>query len=180
MEIPPPSSSPEKGSQLRQALAERGVIVMKESHVVARIPTESLGPPLEIAGQILVRVRNSQRNVTVGVRFEQSESSHNIAAVAFVDVDEVPELLEALVFINKAAAEMAGQQRDYTEVSYSTRDDMTLGFYHDAAKQRTFARLDTGKRAIILSANALGEIQNAIDQAQTYVSERRKAWEPRS
>ena len=151
---------------------------MRESHVVARVTIEEVGPPLEIAGMVLVRISNATRKLTVGVKFEHTESSRNLASSGFVDIDEVPELLEALAYIHKAATQMTGQQRDYTEVSYTTRDNLTIGFFHEAYKQHTFVRPDNVKRAIILSFAAFAEIQHAIAEAQSYVIERRQAWEP--
>jgi hypothetical protein len=82
-----------------------------------------------------VNVKGTERQVSVGVKFEQAETDTQTASAAFVDSDEVEEFLGAFRFIASSAGQMAHDRRDYTEVTYSTRDDVTIGFYQDGHKQ---------------------------------------------
>ena len=148
---------------------------MKESRSIAHVPAAQ--GELGIAAQIIAVVKNAKKQVSVGVRFEQPSGPSHIGATAFVDADEIEELLAAFEFMSTTASRMATAQRDYTEVSYSTRDDVTIGFYQDGEKQQAFVRF--GRSHMFFGIVALSTIREAIAQAKDYVSSRRVAWETR-
>jgi hypothetical protein len=171
---PPPLES--EGSSFRRSLTERGVIVMKENRPIAWV-TSSYGSRLEISGQILVVVKGTSRTVTLGVKLEQPETETSIGSAAFLDYDELDEFQGALAFIQTAAGQMAAQARDYTEVTYSTRDNVTVGFYQDGAKQQAFVRLGAGSSPVFFAIRSLPEINDGVTRAKDHVSNRRGAWE---
>ena len=111
------------------------------------------------------------------MKLEQSETDSALGAAAFVDLDEIDEFLGAFAFIKTAAAGMAGERRDYTEVSYSTRDNVTVGFYQEVQKQQAFVRLGSTARSMFFGVRGLEEIRNAIVLATQHVNARRFAWE---
>jgi hypothetical protein len=53
-----------------------------------------------------------------------------------LDYDEIAEVIEALGFIDDVAKKMFGQQRDYTEVNYLTKDNLKFGFTRLKASNR--------------------------------------------
>lgn len=150
---------------------------MKEMRSTAHV-APNFGATLEVSALISVRVKGSSRDITTGVKFEQAETSSAHGVSAFVDLDEIDELLNACTFIRSTAAGMANERRDYTEVLYSTRDDFTIGFYQDDAKQQAFVRLGTIGRSLHFGIRALDEIQSAIVLAIRHVTARRAAWDP--
>lgn len=175
--VPPPESS--GGSRFRRSLTERGVIFMKENRPITSVATNS-GSPLEISGLILVTVKGSLREISTGVKFEQSEGTRSIGSAAFVDSDELDEFLGAVTFISTAANQMASQGRDYTEVTYTTRDNLTIGFFQDGQKQQAFARLGLGSPTMFFGVRALPDIKSGALAARDHVNARRVAWELRS
>jgi hypothetical protein len=160
---------------MRHFLAERGVIIMKENRAIASIPS-AYGAPLDVAGQVLVIVKNTERQVSTGVKF-QAETTTHISSAAFVDSDELDEFLGAFTFISTSAAHMAHDRRDYTEVTYSTRDNVTIGFYQDGQKQQAFIRLGVASPTMFFRVEALPNIHAAVVQAREHVEDRRKAWD---
>jgi hypothetical protein len=162
---------------MRRSLAERGVIVMKESRVVARITTTH-GGSLDIAGHIIAIIKNAERRITAGVRFENTETSR-LGSAAFLDPDEVEEFLGALNFIISSAEQMARSTRDYTEVTFSTRDDFTIGFFQDGQAQQGIARLSAVHPFMGFRVTELNTIRGAVNQARDYVGNRRVSWEAR-
>ena len=175
--IPAPEQQRE-GSTIRRFLAERGVIVMKETHTVATLATMHRSP-LDIGGQVLVLVRGTDRQVSVGVKFEHPETATQIASTAFVDSDELEVFIGAFKFITTTAIQMAHEERDYTEITYATRDDVRIGFFQDRRKQQAFVRLGTAAPHVFFRVEALHNIRAAVAQAGDYVEARRKAWESR-
>jgi hypothetical protein len=175
--IPAPAPAP-LGSNMRQSLAERGVIIMKESRTVANVPS-TYGPPIEVGGQILVIVKGTNRELVVGVKLEQSETERQIASAAFIDSDEIDEFLAAIDFIVTSAAHMAHDRRDYTEVTYSSKDDVTVGFYQDGLKQQAFMRLGFGSPLIFIGLETVRVVRSAIAEARAHAENRKTAWESR-
>jgi hypothetical protein len=161
---------------MRRFLAARGVIIMKENRIVASVPS-AYGAPLDVAGQVLVIVKNTERQVSTGVKFEQAETTTHIGSAAFVDSDELDEFLGAFTFISTSAVHMAHDSRDYTEVTYSTRDNVTIGFYQDGQKQQAFVKLGASSPLMFFRVEALQNIRGAVVQAREHVEDRRKAWD---
>lgn len=173
--IPAPTPVRE-GSAMRRFLAERGVILMKEQRHAAAIPT-SYGAPVKVASQILVIVKGTEREISAGVKFEQSETNSQIGSAAFVDSDEIDELLGAFEFLISSATQMGHDRRDYTEITYTTRDDVTIGFFQDDLRQQAFVRLGVGSPLMFFRVDALQSIQAAVVTAREHVETRRTAWE---
>ena len=173
--IPAPAPARE-GSTMRRFLAERGVIIMKEQRLAAGIPT-SYGAPLQVASQILVIIKGTEREISVGVKFEQSETNSQIGSAAFVDSDEIDELLGAFKFLISSATQMGHDRRDYTEITYTTRDDVTVGFFQDDQRQQAFVRLGTISPLMFFRIDAIQSIQAAVVSAREHVETRRAAWE---
>src|SRR5215210_1483200 len=122
---------------MRQSLAERGVIIMKENRTIANVAT-TYGPSIEVGGHILVIVKGTSRQLHVGVKLEQGETDRHLESAAFIDSDEIDEFLGAVDFIVTSAEQMAHDRRDYTEVIYSSKDDVNIGFFQDGMKQQAF------------------------------------------
>src|SRR4051812_25926389 len=101
-----PALAPSReGSTMRRFLAERGVIIVKENRIVASVPS-AYGAPLDVAGQVLVIVKNMERQVSMGVKFEQAETTTHIGSAAFVDSDELDDFLGAFT-LSTSAVHMA-------------------------------------------------------------------------
>jgi len=175
VESPVAVTSAQQGSNLRQSLTERGVILMKESRPIAYVAT-LYGPSIEVAGHILVRLRNSIRHIFYGVRLQYAETDTH-ASAAFIDSDEIDELLGAVDFIVTSADRMAHDRRDYTEVSYSTNDHVTFGFYQQDSKQQAFVRFDG--RLIHIGIEKLPILRSSIADARAHADTRKIAWESR-
>jgi hypothetical protein len=175
--IPAPAPA-HQGSTMRQSLAERGVIMMKENRTVANVPT-LYGSPIEVDGQVLVIVKHTQRQLVVGVKLEHPETELHIASAAFIDSDEIEEFLGAIDFIATSAGQMAHDRRDYTEVTYSTKDDVTIGFYQDGLKQQAFVKLGVGSPLLFITMDTVRVVRAAIESARAHADNRRLAWEAR-
>jgi hypothetical protein len=161
---------------MRQSLAERGVIIMKENRTIATVAT-LYGPPIEAGGQILAIVKGTNRQLIVGVKLEQAETDRHSASAAFIDSDEIEEFLGAIDFIVTSAGHMAHDRRDYTEVTYSSKDDVTIGFYQDGLKQQAFVRLGVGSPLIFIAVDTIRALRTSIANARAHADSRRAAWE---
>jgi hypothetical protein len=171
-----PGTESRDGSTIRHSLDERGVIVMKESRVITRLAATN-GGALEVAGHIVVIVKNAVRRVSVGVKFEQADTTTYVGSAAFLDSDEIEEFLSAMTFVSSSASHMAHSPRDYTEVTYSTRDNLTVGFFQEVQKQQAFVRMGAGRSLMGLRIAELESIREAVIQARDHVAARRPAWE---
>ncbi len=175
--IPAPAPA-QQGSTMRKFLAERGVIMMRENRTITTVAT-LYGADIEVGGQILVIVKGLNRQVMAGVKLEREDTDHQLGSAAFLDSDEIDECLGAIDFIVTSADQMAHDRRDYTEVTYSSKDDVTVGFYQDGTNQQGFLRLGAGSSTAFMSITTLQALRVAIFDARTHADSRRTAWDSR-
>src|SRR5262244_1401504 len=125
-----------EGTNVRRFLAYRGAIVVKEIRDVGKFKG-NYGDTISIATMILAVVKGTTRQTSYGVQLERTDRDANTTSSVFLDFDELDELMEAFDFIRALAAEIRSQQRDYTEVTYSTKDNARFGFYQSEQQQQS-------------------------------------------
>ena len=120
-----------EGTNVRCFLAHRGAIVIKETREIGKL-RGSYSDSIVVSTMIIAVVKDLTRNTTYGVKLERLEGSNSGATSSvLLDFDELEEVMGAFDFIATSATELRAQQRDYTEVTYSTKDNARFGFYQD-------------------------------------------------
>ena len=88
--------------------------------------------------------------------------------------------MEAFGFVGLVVGPLVARStRDYTEVTFSTRDNFTVGFFQDGQAQQGIARLGAGQSFLGFRITELQSIRGAVTQARDYVANRRVSWESR-
>ena len=152
--------------------------MMKENRTIANVST-LYGPPIEVSGQVRVIVKGTIRQLSAGVKLEQSETDRHVASAAFLDSDEIDEFVGAIDFIVTSAGQMAHDRRDYTEVSYTSKDGVIIGFYQDGLKQQAYVRLGSGSPLVFIDLETVQVVRSSITQARSHAESRRSAWDSR-
>ena len=165
------NSAEQKGTNVRRFLATRGLLVIKEFREIGVVKSE-YGQRIKVSTLIMAVGKSAPRENTYGVRLETRDDEKNLQDTSFLDLDETGEFLEALEFIQTAAKRMTSHQRDYTELTYSTKDDVTFGFYQSAEEQQPFIKVGTGADTLFLSFEKLEVFKRAILQAREYLLRR--------
>ena len=158
-----------EGTNVRKFLAQRGAIVVKETRTMGKASC-AYGETILVSTMIIVVGVGEARNVTYGAKLERSDTKGNPSSSVLLDFDELKEVLEAFDFIASVAADMRQQQRDYTEVTYSTKDNARFGFYQNTGTQQAFIALTFHDGSAFLPVNDLANIKNLLGQSRTHLA----------
>ena len=86
------------------------------------------GGKVSVSTLILSSAQTTRGDVQYGIKLEYTDENGDTRGSGFLD-DEIAELIGAFDFFHSVANKMVGQQRDYTEVTYQTKDNLKFGFY---------------------------------------------------
>lgn len=87
--------------------------------------------------------------------------------------DEIAELIGAFDFIHSVANKMVGQQRDYTEVTYQTKDNLRFGFYQSDSEQQAFIDVGGYGQSLFISVSKATKLEVVYRGGETALDESR-------
>lgn len=157
-----------QGTNVGRFLANRGVIVVKETRPAGRCKGEH-GDSVSAETVVLSVVKGAKKDTSYGVRMERTDADGDMDSAVFLDYDELPELISALDFISNTAAQLANQARDYTEVTYSTKDSAKVGFYHSSQGQLAFLTLSDHRGTTFLPVHRLGVLKQIFQDSMSHL-----------
>jgi hypothetical protein len=118
---------------------------------------------------LLTIVRGNKKKTNYGVRIERQDGDGDSDGSVFLDFDELDEFLDAIKFIQSTAKELLSQQRDHTEVSYSSKDEAKVGFYQTSEEQQAFFGLPHSRGTTFLPVDKLTEIESLISKSKQHL-----------
>lgn len=149
-------------------LANRGAIVIRESRSIGKLKGEH-GDLVEAEAIVLSVVKGTKKERIFGVRLERRDVHGDTDSAVYLDYDELEELVAAIDFISSTAGQLSGQVRDYTEVTYSTKDGAKFGFYHSSEGQLAFVGLSEHRASIFLQVKRLPSLRQLLTDAQAHL-----------
>ncbi|WP_338818903.1 hypothetical protein [Acidovorax temperans] len=159
---------PIEGTEVRKFLARRGAIAIKETRDLGVVPG-LYTDDLLVSTMVLAIVKGAQREMSYSVKLERRDDQKNTTASVLLDYDELPELIEAFDFIASHALEMQGRQRDYTEVTYSTKDAARFGFFQSRGQQQIFVAPELHGDLIFLADHDFPRLKSLLGQAKSHL-----------
>ena len=165
------------GTNVRRFLARRGVVFIRETKDFGTIDTRNFPERLAVAGLIVAAVKGETRDLSHSLQLSKlDEHGFQVGSAAYIDYDEIQEILEAIDFIRSAAADMALSAklspRDYTEVAYSTKDSASLGVLQSERGLVAFVSLGSGGETVFLEKPALTVLKELIGHAKSHLESR--------
>lgn len=160
-----------KSTNVGQFLAKRGVILVKEMRDILSVKGE-YGGKINVATVILSSAKSTLGDVQFGVKLDHIDEHGDTRGSGFLDYDELDELIGAFDFVDDVASQMMGQLRDYTEVTYSTKDNMRFGFYQSERQQQAFIDVGGYGDSLFLSLPRLKQLQKSIEAAKSHLLSR--------
>jgi len=89
---------------------------------------------------------------------------------AFIDLDELADLISSIDYIESAAVSMASTT-EYTEIDYRTRAGIKVGFYIDRGKVQRFIEVGTIRKVnTFLPEDGLKSIKNFLISGREYLN----------
>jgi len=164
---------PDSGTNVRRLLTLRGALLVKEFSEIETILCER-GNNIAVATIVVARlVGPNHAERTFGVTLQQMDESRAFVAHGFLDHDEVDDLINALGVINAMAAKLADNPRDHTEVTYVTRDGITIGLCKDCdtnGRRRTaFVQIEGQREPAFMLVERLEILWSALKEAREHL-----------
>lgn len=158
------------GTKINKFLANRGVIIIRESREIGAMKCD-YSAKLTAESIILATAKSSTKvsQKSFGIRLETTDSDSRTHA-AHLDFDESEEFSNAITFIHEASQRIAGQQRDYTEATFSTKDQIQIGFFQNTDQsQKAFIRLTTHSGLCFIPIASLPSVKKMIEAARAHL-----------
>jgi len=111
--------------------------------------------------------------MSYGVKMTRADTDSVEAASLYLDFDELPEFMDALRYIINTASQLRAQARDYTEVTYVTKDGAEFGFYQTTAgKQQAYSVSSAVNGSTFFQVNTLNSLQELFASAEAHLMSR--------
>jgi len=158
----------EKSTNVGRFLAKRGVLLVKEFRELSAVKGE-YGDRVNVSTLILSSAKSTRGDVQYGIKLEHVNEEGEMQASGFLDYDEIAEVIGAFDFIHGVAEKMFGQPRDYTEVTYLTKDNLKFGFYQSEGQQQAFIDVGGYGQSLFLSVAKLQNLKKSIEAAKAHL-----------
>lgn len=161
-----------EGTNVRQFLAQRGAIVIKETKNTGRLQG-LYNDSLVISTMVIALVKGEIKNMSYGVKLERADQDDDIRSSVFLDYDELDELIAGFDFIRTTANDLKLHRRDYTEVTYSTKDNAQFGFFQDIQQQQqAFIVLEPHGEMVFTTVDNLKKIKELLLNSKSHLESR--------
>lgn len=162
------SGNAQSGTNFSRFLADRGVVMVKEFRPIGQFKGR-FRDTLSFETMLLTVVKGTKKKTSYGVRIERLDGDGDSDGSVFLDFDELDELLDAIKFIQSTAKELSLQERDHTEVTYSSKDEARVGFYQTTEEQQAFFGLPRSRGTTFLPVSKLTEIRSLVEKSKGHL-----------
>ena len=168
---PCPCTPPPPPTAIEAALGAHETVTVKTYYDIGLIGRPA-APAVEVSA-VTVQFPQEHGRVVKGVRVRVAlrGEGQSPPVETFVDFEECNALLTALAAVLDQADAWKLKALDRTEVSYTTRGGLAVGFLQGPGPQRGFVATDAGKSAVTLPFDALGQLKDLIAAAVARLAE---------
>lgn len=158
-----PQSKEQPSTALEAVLSRHGQLVMKEFYDLAAV--KGMGR-VELSALVISTPSGAQK--TKGLKIEVTEAGQfQRENSSFLDVDELDGLSQALAYMSDAAAKWNDQSHaPYTEIMYTSKAEMQIGFFKRGADISAFCKSGSiGQATAYFKVEQLPTLKGYVDQA---------------
>jgi hypothetical protein len=134
------ADTPELGTNLRNFMANRGAIIIKETKPIGTVEGD-YGSVLEVETVALRLIKGAEQKDAFGALLTLKNQKNDLEEKVHLDYEEIEELIEALKVIRQTSEEIGMTIMDYTEVIYATKDNAKFGFFQSNSAQTGFVSI---------------------------------------
>lgn len=155
-QTPPDEKKPQ--TKIEILLLKKGKLLIKDffeqGKIEARFSTE-----IEITA-VVISSPGEQTEKTKGLKIEISkqESYGKKDNSAFLDIEEIQSLIKAMDYLLNLSLQYEKENREYTEVVFSTLGDFKIGFYQTGNKQGYYS-----------SAGSIGSVTAYLNSKEDFI-----------
>ena len=150
-------------TNIKSVMLRKGVLSKKDFSRIDSIEGEYLCT-LVIELMKISTLRGKDTTIQFGVKLEITNSDNNSYS-SFLDIDEVPEFVSAIGMIEESTEHMRKENYHYSEMEYSTKDNIKVGLYKDDKKKIQYF-LTINSESYFMNSDVLKQISNALISAK--------------
>jgi len=144
--------------------ARKGTLLIKEFYDIGTLEG-NYGTRAYVKAVVLYAPDESK---IAAVRFERpTTSKYGSDQVGVIDSEELTSMIDALGYMIKLAASMQGKKVEYTEVVFTTRGGVSVGFYQNGTEQNAHFRVNSysSDAYVFGPMNLLSTLKNLLEQS---------------
>lgn len=158
-------------TELEAFLGQTGSIIVKEFHDLGKV-RGLYGTGLAV-GTMVVHSAGPDGKKIKGLRIEvKGARPLERESTSFLDMDEIEALTNGLAYMQELAIKWVGKPREYTEVIFSTRGDLQVGFFITEGGTKFDAFAKAGRIGAVtahLPMDAMGQLKEKVDIGLAYL-----------
>ena len=156
------------GTRIESLLAKKGSLLVKIFHSLGSAPA-SFGGSIAVSTLRLFQP-GAVDEVSDGIRLEVSEGGQSEANhTTLVDLDEVDSLVPGLEYMMSLVRQCADHKGDYTEVIFSTKGNLQVGFYVGEGTKHLQCFVRSGHCTAYLPFSSLSLFRDLLVAGQCYL-----------
>lgn len=156
-------------TKIESALARKGRIIIKDVYSIAE--TAGLRQERIRFTDICVYEPNQESSKLKALKIEIIDQRNDSQSV-FLDSDEIPALIKTLDTLSTTAITWKNQNREFTEISYTTRAGLTIGFIQRALEQRAFLSTSDNPKCFLPAIDSLKTISENASKCLSTLNEK--------
>lgn len=162
----------EPATKLEAFIAKKGKLIIKDSYEVALI-FGMYGASLKVNALLLYEPGQEAQKLK-GLRIEVNESGRiQRSNTSFLDFEEGESLLKAINYMIDLSAKWKEMDREYTEVTFSTKGDFYMGFYQKGKGQTVYSSSGyINKAQCFMALKDLASMKDAIEKGLVILKEK--------
>ncbi len=162
----------ESGTKAARFLAQRGVLMLKETREIGFARDKFGASKLKISSYILSTAKKAgiASSTSFSVQFLLQKDKNEY--INLIDFDETDELDRALTYIIRTAEKLKVEKRDYTELTYCTKDLMRFGFYQETSQDQDGYVQLSNHQAFFIEVPRFEEIRTVLVAARDHLISR--------
>lgn len=156
-------------TKLEEFLSKKGSLIITDRYRIGRIGSVDFDA-------IVLYLPGKEDEAVKGLRVKVDEGSGYSYDVqfAFLDLDEIESLSDALAYLLNLARAWQDTSREYTEAVYKTSDDFRIGFIQEGKKHRTYISCGeiTPAYFYFKYVQDLGAVKDLVDKSLKLLNEK--------
>jgi hypothetical protein len=161
----PAQKKDQPGTALEAFMGKRGRMIVKDSYSIGRFSGTG---GIQMDALVIYEPNNPTK--IKGLRAEVTESGElQRSNTSFIDFDELESLSQALAYMADLSTKWKGQQHEpYTEIIYTSKGELEVGFYQQGTKASAFCRSGSiGSADAFFNLTELPKMKELVDKAIT-------------
>lgn len=154
------------------ALTQKGKLIIEEHYELGEVAGDlEFGEKIEFTSLVIYEPGEESKKVRgLKITFIFSKP-REISYYAFLDLDEIEGISKAIEYIVNLSNKWKNTEKEYTEISFSTKDDFQICFFQNKTEQEAMSFID--RHGIVFSSpQDLNSVKALLTKGLNLLSEK--------